>query len=127
MTTLTEGAHTGEWLLWEAPNSRVQVVVASGQNLADGQLVQLSSGKVVAKDTNVSSGLPTTRVEGILFGAVNASGGDKAGVIISNDAEVKEDLLTFPAGDSPKAACKLGLRQQNHIQVRDTLTDIPSI
>lgn len=129
MTTLTEGKHTGEWLLTrqEGTLSFTQGIVLSGQNLADGTVVELNGTKWQTKGTGVTSGFPTVPVAGILYGAVNASGGDAVGVVVDFGAEVKEDLLVYPAGSSPKAATIAGLKRDLHIKVLDTVDDIPSV
>lgn len=101
MTTVTETVHAGEFLQSEANGflSREAATVASGQNLKAGQVVELSAGKLIAcsglLDTAGSS-LVTAAV-GILFDAVNASAGDVADcVYIAREAEVKDDLITYP-------------------------------
>jgi len=95
MAALTQSKGYGEWLLSEAngQRSRKNVVVASGQNLADGAVVSglTTGGKVVAAGTALSS------VIGILLGAVNATDADQAGVIIECDAEVKLASLGWAA------------------------------
>lgn len=106
MPVLTEGQHPGEWLVSQAngTRSREEATVAQGQKLVDGQLVQLSGGKLVAKAVTLTTeGDFATAIEGIVIGDQDASAtGTNADIkhvaYIKRDAEVKQDLLTFPAG-----------------------------
>lgn len=112
MTTLNEGQHPGEFLVWEANASytRETRTVSSGQNLVDGQLVQLSGEELVAKAATLDTdGNFTTAIEGILIGAKDASAtGANADIPDSlylkrGPALVKLDLITFPAGSPARA------------------------
>ncbi|RWC25899.1 head decoration protein [Mesorhizobium sp.] len=101
MTTLTETVHAGEFLQSEANGflSRDAATVASGQVLKAGQVVEFSAGKLIAcsglLDTAGTS--LVTDAAGVLFDAVDASAGDVADcVYIAREAEVKDDLITYP-------------------------------
>lgn len=96
---LTESLNSGEFLLAEGNGSisREAVTIASGQNLVAGTVVGkiTASGKYTAYDDDNADGSQTAA--GILYDAVDASGGDKAGVIIARHAEVITAKLTFVA------------------------------
>lgn len=121
MTTLTEGKHAGEFIISEANGtlSREVITVASGQNLVDGQLIQLASGKAVAKDTLLNTaGSFITAIEGIIIGNWNATASgigalgaaDVPGVpYIKRYAEVKLAAVTLPAGTPQIAEAKVEL------------------
>jgi hypothetical protein len=83
-------ATIGQFLKYEAPQnySREDVTVASGQTLVPGQVVGrvTASGKIAAFNPTASDG--TQNAIGIAFAAVDASGGDKPGVIIARHAIV---------------------------------------
>lgn len=100
MTATTETNHAGAFLESEANGyrSRKTGTVASGQNLAAGEVVMLSGGNLVAHDGVLATdGSVVTAVEGIMFDAVDATGGAVSGAVyIARDAEVKTDKLTFP-------------------------------
>ena len=97
MAVKTEGKHDGEFLISEAAGdrSRKNVTIVSGQNLGAGTVVGkvTDGGKYSAYDDDNSDGTETAA--GILLCAVDATDGDKAGVVIDRDAEVKDDLLVF--------------------------------
>jgi hypothetical protein len=125
MTTLTEVFHDGGFIVSEANGhrSRDQVTVLSGETLKAGQVVAkvTASGKYVAWDHAQSAEADgTTTPAGILFGAVDASGGDKLGVIIARDAEVNSNEIVWPdaAQASEKAAAIATLRSTNRIIFR---------
>jgi hypothetical protein len=96
---LTEGKHTGEFLVSEANGTRARATgtVLSGQNLEVGELVgiETASGKYVAynpANTIVGSGT----IAGIAFASVDATGGDVANqVFIVRDAEVRGSDLKY--------------------------------
>ncbi|RWB85929.1 MAG: head decoration protein [Mesorhizobium sp.] len=124
MTTLTETVHDGEFLQSEANGflSRESATVASGQVLKAGQVVEISAGKLIAASGSLNTaGDVVTEVEGILFQAVDASGGDVADcVYIARDAEVKDDLITYPTESTAggeKAATVASL-EKLHIRPR---------
>jgi hypothetical protein len=97
MTTKTEGTHAGGFLVSEANGlrSREQIVIASGQNLVAGAVLGkiTSGGEYAAYDNAATDG--TAQAAGILFDAVDASAGAKAGVAIVRDAEVNEAELVY--------------------------------
>lgn len=124
-SSFTEGKHAGEFIVSEANGtlSREKITVASGQNLVDGQLIQLSSGKAVAKDTILNTaGSFTTAIEGIIIGNHDRTSSgpdgaaDEVGVpYIKRLAEVKLAAVTLPAGSSQIAEAKLELAAKNII------------
>lgn len=122
--TFTEGQHAGEFIVSEANDRRSREVgiVASGQNLKDGQLVELSTGKLIAKATNLNTaGAFVVPIEGIVIGNHNASStgtnADIPGVVyLKRDAEVKLAELTFPAGGSQKTQAIKELDQGHSAQ-----------
>lgn len=80
MTTLTEGKHTGEFIgqLAMGPGYHIdEVTLISGQNLAAGAVVAIisASGKYTAYD-NASGTANVGVAAGVLYAAVDASGGD---------------------------------------------------
>lgn len=92
MTTLTEGNHTGEFIVSEANGyrSRGEGTVASGNTLVAGAVVQLTGGEYVPL---VAGG---TDPVAISYAAVDASAADADGaVVIARDAEVAADKLTY--------------------------------
>lgn len=80
----------GQFLKYEAPQnySREDVTVASGQNLVVGQVVGrvTASGKIATFNAGASDG--TQNAIGIMAESVDASGGDKPGVIIARHAVI---------------------------------------
>lgn len=103
MTVQTEGAYTGEFLLGEDAAQfyhRDTVTIISGQNLVAGQVLGkiTASGKYTAHDTAHSDGSQSAAA--ILYGAVDASGGDTPGVIVDRDVEVNGNLLVWKSGIS---------------------------
>jgi hypothetical protein len=96
MTVKTERQHTGEFLVSEGPGtiSRESATLKSGENVIDGCVLAMSTGKLVA-----STGASGEDIVGIAYGACDASLADKKGcVYIARLAEVKTALVT------PKAA-----------------------
>lgn len=103
----TMQATEGQVLKYEAPQgySREDVTVASGQTLAIGQVVGriTASGKIAAFNPAASDG--TQNAVGVMLTAVNATGGDKPGVMIARHAIVVDrDSLVW--GGSPNNAQK---------------------
>lgn len=110
MTTLTESPRTGEFLLSEAAGtrSRENGTLVSGQDLEDGTvLAEIVGGADDGKLTAYVPGAEDTDgpipAAGILYGAVDASGGDKPCAYIARDAEVKGDFLVYGAEDTDGA------------------------
>jgi hypothetical protein len=101
MTTLTQNPRNAEFILSEAAGtrSRENGTLKSGENLDAGTVLQDDgSGKLVAftGDTNTAGDL-VTEAAGILINAVDATGGDQPCAYIARDAEVKLDIMTYPA------------------------------
>lgn len=101
-TTLTEGRHTGEFILSEAngERSRENITIVSGQNLGAGAVLGkiTSGGKYTAIDQAASDGSQTAAA--VLIGAVDATSADAAGAAIVRDAEVIGGNLDW-GGQSP--------------------------
>jgi hypothetical protein len=103
MPELTEGRYGGEFLVSEGNGriSRETITVLSGQTLQPGAVL----GKVTASGEHKV--LAPAAVDGsevaaaILYGAVNASGGDAEGVAILRLAEVNAAELVWPDGIEP--------------------------
>lgn len=103
MTTLTEEFHDGGFICSEAAGtrSREQVTVLSGEVLKAGQVVAkiTASGKYVAWDYAQSAeGDGSTTAAGVLYGAVDATDGDTAGVIMARDCELNSGEIVWPSG-----------------------------
>lgn len=97
----TEARRTGEFILSEGNGtfSREEVTILSGEVLAAGQVVGkiTASGKYVAYDNDVDPADGSETAAGILYAAVDATGGDAKGVIIARNAEVAGTHLTWGA------------------------------
>lgn len=117
MSVITEGKHSHEFLVSLANGTRsiATGTVEAGQNLVAGQLVQLNSTKLNAKDANTNTAGDTlsTAVEGIILVNVDATSTgpegntDFTGIpYIKRDAEVNQDELTFPSGDDTDETAK---------------------
>ena len=124
MVTKTEALHAGSHIAWEADAqiSRETATVLSGQNLVAGELVMLSSGKLVAHDGALTTdGDVVTAVEGIMYDAVDATAGDVAGAVYSKRLSVMKDVdLTYPTettAGGEKAACQASMAL-NHLIAR---------
>lgn len=101
MAVLTEGRHTGEFILTEAngQRSREAATVVSGQDLDVGEVVQVDGdGKLTAfVDVQNSDGSQVDEAAGIVIYAADASAADVTGIAyIARDAEVNDNLLKFP-------------------------------
>ena len=100
MTVLTEGMHTGEYLVSEASGTRSREVVTlvSGQSVVAGEVLGkiTASGKYAAHDEGASDG--TENAVAISFAAVDASSADANCVITARDSEVNGTELTWPDG-----------------------------
>lgn len=113
MTTFTEKAGAGSFILSEAAGqrSRENVTLLSGEVIVAGQvLAKLGSGKYVAYDeANGVSG--SNAGSAISIYAVDATDGDTKIAAITNDAEVNGYQLAFsvgsPEGDPDVAAADL--------------------
>jgi hypothetical protein len=97
----------GQFLKYEEEQgySRDDVIVASGQNIAIGQVVGriTESGKIAAFDPAAADG--TQNAIGVSLSAVDATAGDKPGVIVARQAIVVDrDHLVW--GGAPTNAQK---------------------
>jgi hypothetical protein len=96
----------GQFLKYEAPQnySREDVVVASGQNIAVGQVVGrvTATGKIATFNPAASDG--TQNAIGISLAAVDATAGDKPGVIVARHAIVvdRDNLVWGGAPTNPQ-------------------------
>lgn len=100
MPVLNEQNRLGDWLKWEEDNlySREQVTVAIGQNLKTGTVVGriTSNGKITQLAPAASDG--SENAAGVILADVDASDGDKPGVIIAREAIVSSAGLVWPTG-----------------------------
>lgn len=99
MTTLNETLHAGGFILREAngDRSREQGTVASGQDLAVGEIVMLSAGELVAHDGLLNTaGDVITPIEGIMYDACDATAAAKEATYIARDCTVNDAELVFP-------------------------------
>jgi hypothetical protein len=114
MGVKTESFHSGEFLLSEAPGalSREEITVKSGEDLAAGQVLRLDSDKYVAYDD------ASQEAVGILLDAVDATEGDKKGVIIERLAEVKAAALDWSTSDSSAKTAGIADLLARNIKVR---------
>ena len=99
MANQTESRHAGEFLISEANRyrARANITVLSGQNLPAGSVLGkiTASGKYKDYDNAAVDG--SQAAAGILYEAVDASGGDMKGVAIVRDAEVDDDVINWNA------------------------------
>lgn len=98
MTTLTEGAYHGDVVLWEedAFYSRDEAIIVSGQNLKIGAVLGqiTASGKWTLSAPGANDGSQTPK--GVLVHEdVDASAGDKAGIVLVRQARVRRGGLIF--------------------------------
>lgn len=102
MTTLTEGRHAGEFLLSEANGqlSRETVTVESGQVLEAGHVVGRASASGEIKEYDPGGADGSESAIGVLYDAVDASGGAQTGVMVARNAEVARAKLTWFTGAS---------------------------
>ena len=122
MPVQTESNYLGDWLKFEEDNlySRDVVTVASGQNLAAGTVVGIitASGKVTQLAPAASDGSQTAA--GVLLNAVDASAGDKPGVIIARHAICSAKGLVWPASiTDPQKATAISQLKALGILVRE--------
>ena len=100
MAVLHEGKHTGEFLVSEGNGaiSREVVTIAEGQDLGVGAVLgQLTSGgKYTALATTGTDGNEVAAA--VLFDDVDATDGDKPGVVVARLAEVRASDLVWPSG-----------------------------
>jgi len=100
MAVKTEPNYLGDWLKFEEDNlySREPVTVASGQNLKTGTVVGIvtATGKVRQLAPSANDG--SQNAAGVLVGDVDATTGDKPGVIIARHAICSDKGLVWPTG-----------------------------
>lgn len=101
MVVLTENLRRpGFFLVSEAERTRSRsvVTVAAGQNLVAGQVVGYNDDlKLVAYDNDGTDASSTAKA--VLFASVDATDGEKLGVVIARDAEVNGEELFFAASE----------------------------
>jgi hypothetical protein len=118
MSTKTEGQHTGEFIVSEAPGFRshdqVTVTVPADTTLAPGTVLArlTADGKYVPYDNDGSDG--SEAAYGILYDElVNEADApaDKVGVVLNTDCEVRRADLRWDAtvDDNDKAAAYVDL------------------
>ena len=102
MAVQTEAIHKNEGNLSEGNRSisREEITVVSGQNLGAMFVVGkiTASGKYKEYDNAAVDG--SQAAAGVLIGAVDATSGDKKGVILARYVEVDYDLLQWKAAMS---------------------------
>jgi len=102
MPVQTEAIHKNEGNLSEGNRtiSREEITVVSGQNLGAMFVVGkiTASGKYKEYDNAAADG--SQAAAGVLIGAVDATSGDKKGVILARYVEVDYDLLQWKAAMS---------------------------
>ena len=107
MTTLTEGTHSGEFIVSEAnvggtgvSRSRDGITILSGEVLVAGAVLGIvtASGKFAEYDNAAADGLETAA--GILLDAVDATAGDTAAVALVRDFEFHAGEVTWKSGAS---------------------------
>ncbi|CDO34052.1 head decoration protein [Novosphingobium sp. KN65.2] len=108
MAALTEGMHEGEFIGELAMGIGYhikEVTLTSGENLVAGAVVGkvTTGGKYVAYDNTASDGSETAA--GILYAAVDASGGDvtNARIVFRGPAIVNGNDLTWDAANDAAA------------------------
>src|SRR5579883_802557 len=122
MPVQTESNYLGDWLKYEEDNlySRDEVTVASGQSLATGTVIGVitASGKVTQLAPAASDGSETAA--GVLLNPVDASAGDKPGVIIARHAICSAHGLVWPASiTGPQKAAAISQLRALGILVRE--------
>ena len=100
MPVMTEGQHTGEFIVSEGNGSisRETITVLNGRTLDAGAVLGqiTASGKYREIDPAAITGAEVAVA--VLFDAVDASGGDAPGIIISRLAEVHGGEVVWPTG-----------------------------
>lgn len=115
MAVKFEGRHPSEFVVWEARanESRSNKVLVSGQNLKGGTLLEYeygSTSRVTAwTGTRDTGGSPDPLPMGVLISNTDASRGDVACAVITGDAELNFNLLTYPAQDRDEVSAGLAL------------------
>ena len=100
MPVMTEGQNTGEFIVSEGNGtiSRETVTILNGRTLEAGAILGkvTASGKYREIDPVATSGAEVAVA--VLFDAVDASGGDAPGIIVSRLAEVHGGEVVWPSG-----------------------------
>ncbi|AUJ63511.1 head decoration protein [Aestuarium zhoushanense] len=102
MTTLTEGNHTGGFLVWEVLReyTRETVTIASGAGkLATGTVLGkiTTGGKYTGLTPAATNG--SQNAAGILWASVDASAGDAPGIVVlRGPALVNQHEIVWPDG-----------------------------
>lgn len=102
MAEISEGQHTGEFIVSEANGSRSREVVTllAGSNLKAGAALGkiTASGKYCEYNPSNSDGSQTAVA--VLYDNVDATSADKEAVIVARDAEVNKAELQWFSGAS---------------------------
>jgi hypothetical protein len=122
MPVQSEPNRLGDWLKFEEDNlySRDEVTVLSGQNLATGTVVGIltASGKATQLAPAASDGSETAA--GVLLLPVDASSGERPGVIIARHAICSAHGLVWPASiTGPQKAAAISQLKSLGILVRE--------
>jgi hypothetical protein len=100
MPVMTEGQHTGEFIVSEGNGSisRETATILNGRTLDAGAVLGqiTASGKYREIDPAAITGAEVAVA--VLLDAVDASGGDAPGIIISRLAEVHSGEVVWPTG-----------------------------
>ena len=113
MSVITEGAHTGGFMVSEANGrrSRDAITVAAGESLGAGAVLGriTSAGEYAAVNPEASDGSETAVA--VLYAAVDASAAVAPGVAVARSAEVNGAELVWPsdieAGEQNAAVANL--------------------
>lgn len=112
---VTEGLHTGEFILSEANGyrSRETVTLAEGESVQAGELLGkvTSGGEYAAWDPAAGDGSET--IAGVSYAAVDATDAATSITVVARDAEVALASLVYPeensAGDGGAEDATAGL------------------
>ncbi len=97
MTVFNEGRHAAEFLVSEANGhrSRETITIASGENLEAGAVLGQVSADSTYKEYNPGNADGSETAVAVLYDAVDATSGEKDGVIVARDAEVDRAALSW--------------------------------
>jgi hypothetical protein len=122
MPVQSEANYLGDWLKFEAENlfSRDEMVVASGQNLTTGTVVGIVTATGKVKQLAPAAADGSEKAAGVLAFNVDATGADKAGVIIARHAICADSKLVWPAGiTAPQKSTAIGQLKALGVLVRE--------